>query len=118
MWGFCPQHEQTFVLVRDSGFLILYFFPIAKLGTLSDLQRLSTKDWEVYCGKGWRLNILGCVLVDLSLAQLLSVSQSPKSTKANGSLLHTERQVEGCIGLQAVICQPLISANLPGAPGR
>lgn len=93
------------------------FSPIAELGPISDPQRLSTRDWETYCGKGWRLRILGCVLVGLSLAQLLSVSQSLKSTKANDSLLHTERQVEGCIGLQAVICQPLISANLPGAPG-
>lgn len=83
----------------------------------SQPQRLSTRHWKTSCGKSWRLNTLYCVFVAVSLAQFWSVSQSLKSTKANGSLLHTERQVEGWIGLQAVICQPLISANLPGAPG-
>lgn len=109
VWLLHPQQRQTFVLIRDSGFLIIHIF--------SESQRLSTRHWKTSCGKSWRLNILGCVFADVSLVQFWSVSQALKSTKANGSLLHTERQVEGWIGLQAVICQPLISANLPGAPG-
>jgi hypothetical protein len=74
-------------------------------------QRLEDLLWKGLETKYFRLCVHGC------LPSTVFVSQSLKSTKADGSLLHTERQVEGWSGLQPVICQPLISANLPGAPG-